>query len=201
MRDAWLGKSEERLTVFVVVTHLGFGAGSCVTGSVYGLFNNLLVLVVEGARSRSVDGGLAHVAGGLGRGIVAGSVDGSLVDVDALGVSGSGAAGCVDGGLVDVNALGVGGASEVAVNSGAGYLLVTVAGLEAGAVFTFSNVDDRAVRTVRVIKFDARLGVGGLRSERLVGLATGLGYFLFSFSSLSLWWSAPSLSLGQPGTH
>lgn len=123
--------------------------------------------MVEGARSGSVDGGLAHVARGLGRGIVAGSVDGSLVEVDALRVRGSGAAGGVDGGLVDVNALGVGGTGEVAVNSGAGYLFVTVVGLEAGAVFTFSNVDDRVVRAVSGIELDARFGVGGLRSERL----------------------------------
>lgn len=73
-------------------------------------------------------------------------------------------AGGVDGGLVDVDALLDDGAVGVAVDGGADYVdLVTVLGLEAGAVFTFSDVNDRAVRTMRPVDLNAGLSVGGLR--------------------------------------
>ena len=79
-------------------------------------------------------------------------------------------AGGVDGGLVDADALLDDGAVGVAVDGGADYVdLVTVLGLEAGAVFTFSDVNDRAVRTVRPVELNAGLSVGGLRPGSLGG--------------------------------
>jgi len=78
--------------------------------------------VEDGAGSRGVDGRLANADRLLVDGDVAGGVDGGLVDADAL--------------LDD-------GAVGVAVDGGADYVdLVTVLGLEAGAVFTFSDVND-----------------------------------------------------------
>lgn len=72
-------------------------------------------------------------------------------------------AGGVDGGLVDADGLLEDGAVAGAVNGGADYVdLVTVVGLEAGAVFTLGNVDDRVVGAVRPVELNAGLGVRGL---------------------------------------
>lgn len=127
--------------------------------------------------NRNVDGGLAHTARGLGGSVVAGRIDGGVVDVDALGVGGSGAAGRVDSGVVDNGLLLVDGAVDGTVNGATDYVdFVTVVGLEAGAVLAFSNVDDGVVRLVGVVELDARLRVGGLRSE---GRVSDGGWGLF----------------------
>jgi hypothetical protein len=135
------------LTVFVVVTHLRSGVRRSVTGSVNGLFGDLHVLVVDGARSRGVEGSLGDVGGGLLEdGAVARAVYCGGVDVDALLVNGA-VAGAVNGRT--------GGADFFAV-----------VGLEARAVFTLGDVDDGVVGAVSAIDLNAglddrRLGSGG----------------------------------------
>lgn len=140
------GGSEEsgKLTILIVVTHLGRLGGGSVTGSVYGLFGDLDVLVEGRARSRNVDGGGSHTSGLLVLGEVAGNVDGDVVEVGG-GLEGRAVAGDVDGGA------GVGD-------------FVLVVGLETGTILALGNVDDRVVRLVVVIELDARLGERGLGS-------------------------------------
>jgi len=137
-----LAQKEKRLTIFIVVTHLGFlGAGSGGTGNVDGLFGELDVRLVED-------------------GTGSGGIDSRLADADRLLVGGC-VAGSVDGSLVDTNALLEDGAAARDVNSDAGYVdLVTVVGLEARTVFTFGDVDDGVVRAVRSVDLNTGLGVG-----------------------------------------
>lgn len=151
-------KQKSRLTVLVVVTHLGFGnGGRSVTGCVNGLFGDLDVRLVEdGARASGVDGGLSHADRLLVDGKVAGSVDGSLVDVDGL----------LEGGAVDRD-----------VDGGTNFL--TVVGLETRTVFTLSKVDHRVVGLVRLVEFNARLGISRVRSEG----EQGSGQLKFFFSA------------------
>lgn len=140
----WGREEREKLTILIVVTHLGCLGGGSVAGSVYGLFGDLDVLVEGRARSRNVDGGGSHAGGLLVLGEVAGSVDGDVVEVRG-GLEGGAVAGDVDGGA------GVGD-------------FVTVVGLETGTVFALGNVDDGVVRLVVVVELDARLGERGLGS-------------------------------------
>jgi hypothetical protein len=85
---------------------------------------------------------------------VVGSVDSGVVDVGRLLEHGAGSRN-VDGGVVEVDALLVAGPEAGAVN-GAAYLdFVTVVGLEAGAVCTFSNVDGGVVRAVGLVDLNA----------------------------------------------
>jgi hypothetical protein len=173
------------MAVLVVVTHLGFGGGGSVTGSVDGLFGELDVRLVEdGARSRGVDGRLGHA--------------------DRLFVRWEGTGG-FDGGLVDADGFLEGGAMMGNVNSNTGYLdFVLVVRLETGTVFTLSNVDDRVVGTVSSVDLNARLGVCGLRSAVLfaiVILLTDAGTavsFLFT-SDADLFFAEASLGARKFG--
>lgn len=140
------GEREEsgKLTIFIVVTHLGCLGGGSVTGSVYGLAGDLDVLVVGRARSGNVDGGGGYADRLLVAGDVAGSVDGGVVEVRGL-LEGRAVGRDVDGGAGEGD-------------------FVSVVGLEAGTIFVLSNVDDGAVRLVVGIVLDARLGERGLGS-------------------------------------
>jgi hypothetical protein len=177
-----LGYLNTVMAVLVVVAHLGF-LGRDVAGSVDGLFGDLNVRLVEGgARARGVYGRLASAVGLLVNGKVAGAVDGGLVDTDALleGTVGRG----VDGGTSYLN-------------------LVAVVGLEAGAVFTFGNVNDGVVGAVGVVDFNARLGVRGKGSALLftVVLLTDAGTavgFLFT-SDADLFFAEASLGTRKFG--
>jgi hypothetical protein len=128
------------MAVLVVVTHLGL---SVVTGSVYGLFDDVYLALVGRARSRCVNGGTG--------------------DVDGLFVGGAGDrdVNCV---VVDV-AVGLVAVSEAgAVDGRADYArFLVVVGLDAGTILALGNVDDRVRAVLLVIELDARLGVGLLR--------------------------------------
>jgi len=93
-----------------------------------------------------------------------GRVDGGLARTERLLVDG-GVAGSVDGGLVDVDALGEGRAGGRRVNGDADLYFVTVVGLEARTVLAFGNVDDRVVGAVGVVDLDTRFRVGRKGSE------------------------------------
>jgi hypothetical protein len=178
-----LGRLNTVMAVLVVVAHLGF-LGRDVAGSVNGLFGDLNVRPVEGgARARGVYGRLASAVGLLVNGEVAGAVDGGFVDTDAL-LEGRTVGRGVDGGTSYLN-------------------LVAVVGLEAGAVFTFGNVNDGVVGAVGVVDFNARLGVRGKGSALLftVVLLTDAGTavgFLFT-SDADLFFAEASLGTRKFG--
>lgn len=152
-------------------------------GSVNGLFRDLNVRLVEGRTgSGRVDGGLARAERLLVNGGVAGSVDGGLVDVDALSEGRAGGRG---------------------VNGDADLYFVTVIGLEARTVLAFGNVDDRVVGAVGVVDLDTRLGVGREGSAVLFAkvLLTDAGTavsFLFT-SNADLFFTEATLAAGKFG--
>jgi hypothetical protein len=115
-------------------------AARSVTGSVNGLFDNVHLLLVGGARCRGVNGGTGDVDRLLEAGAGGGGVDGELVNVGG-GLEAGAEAGAVDGGT---------GHRE----------LLAVVGLDTGTILALSNVDDGVVRAVLGIELDARLGVG-----------------------------------------
>jgi hypothetical protein len=132
------------LTVLVVVTHLGFLAWSGGTGILYGLFGDLHVLVVDGARSRWVDSRTRDV---------------NLLPVrrDKLLA--------VDGDVVHDSASLVGGTVGRGIDGGASYVdLLAIVRLDPGAVLALSNVNGGAVGAVLSVNLNARFGVGRLRS-------------------------------------
>jgi hypothetical protein len=167
------------VAVLVVVTHLGFLAWSGGTGILYGLFGDLHVLVVDGARSRWVDSRTRDV---------------NLLPVrrDKLLA--------VDGDVVHDSASLVGGTVGRGIDGGASYVdLLAIVRLDPGAVLALSNVNGGAVGAVLSVNLNARFGVGRLRSAMLftVGeLCVGAGtavMFLFT-SDADLFFSEATLS-------
>jgi hypothetical protein len=137
-------KSSGKLTVVVVVTHLGFVVVVVLLGVVNGLVDDSYVLTVDRRSTGRVDGGLVNYCSGLLVVPEAGSVNG-LLDTDSLLESGAAAWG-VDG------------------DAYAG--LLAVVGLETGAVFTLGDVDRCVMVATRLgVVLNVGLGVGRLRSR------------------------------------
>jgi hypothetical protein len=134
-------------------------------GRVDGLVDYGYVLTVDRRSARHVDSGLVDYGSGL---LVLGETAGGvncLVDPDSL--------------LVD-------GAVGRRVDSGAYARFLTVAGLEAGAVFTLGDVD-RGVVVVAVrlgVVLNVGLGVRGLRSDVGTIVSSGSIASLLLFSLL-----------------
>jgi len=157
------------VAVLIVVTHCGVGAGKAGRdgGRGVGLVVQKLYLLLGGGKASGagevdggVDGGLGHVeVRVLLDGAGDSSVDSELVTEGSARLEDGAAGGKVDGGLVDVGDGLVVGLRTVGGVDSSGFLAVV--GLDAGAVFTLSDVYDRAVRLVAGIELDVRLEVVG----------------------------------------
>jgi predicted aconitase with swiveling domain len=191
--------------VMVVTLGMNQAVGELVQAVAEGVVVTVLVVVTH--------------LGFLGCGLVAGSVDSFLGDLDVLAVlraRGRGVNGefvdtdvlleggtlsrGVDGELVNTNGLLEEGALAGSVNGGTGHAeLVLVGRLDTGAIFTLGNVNGSVVGTMSLIDLNAGIGVGGARSAVMLFaiellVAAGTAVTILFTSDADLFFAEASLS-------